>query len=155
LLLDSLNLDDDSILDDHADFSEAEACYGSPNMIQVQVAGGRGVDGSSIIETGKSLFRHAILTPLRCIEGEPATTHMNRCVAHVTSGNVAPIFPIPKSFVKTNIDKVDQINEEYEFLSVKGVEGTRPVARWEPRIRGRLFPLSVARTVQFQCRARS
>jgi hypothetical protein len=56
LLLDSLNLDDDSILDDHTDFTEANAFYGCPHMIQVQVAGGRGVDGSSIIESGKSLF---------------------------------------------------------------------------------------------------
>jgi hypothetical protein len=59
LLLDSLDLDDDSILDDHADFTEADALYGCPNVIQIQVAGGRGVGGSSIIESGKSLFRHS------------------------------------------------------------------------------------------------
>jgi hypothetical protein len=79
LLLDSLNLDDDSILDDHADFTETDAFYGCPHMIQVQVAGGRGVVGSSIIESGKSLFRHTSVTPVRCINGKSATIHANRC----------------------------------------------------------------------------
>jgi hypothetical protein len=79
LLFDSLDLDDDSILDDHADFTEADTFYGCPNMIQVQVAGRRGVAGSSIIESGKSLFRHTTVTPVRTSEHESATTVSNRC----------------------------------------------------------------------------
>jgi hypothetical protein len=112
LLLDSLNLDDDSILDDHTDFTEADAFYGCPHMVQVQVAGGRGVDGSSIIESGKSLFRHTSVTPVRCINGQSATIHANRCPAQVAIRNVQPILPTPKSFVKSDIDKVDQFNQE-------------------------------------------
>jgi hypothetical protein len=112
LLLNSLNLDDHSILDDHADFTVADTLYGCPNMIQVQVAGGRGVVGSSIIQTGKSLFRHTNVTPVCCINGQWATIHANRLSAEVTIRSVPPILPTPKSFVKSDIDKVDQFNQE-------------------------------------------
>jgi len=41
LFLDTLNLDDHSILDDHADFTVADAFNGRSNVFQVQFAGRR------------------------------------------------------------------------------------------------------------------
>jgi hypothetical protein len=78
LLLDSLNLDDNSILDDHADFTVADALNGCPNVIQIQIAGGRGWDGSSIIKSGKSLLRHIHLATVPCSHNGLATTYSNR-----------------------------------------------------------------------------
>jgi hypothetical protein len=40
LLLDALDLDDESILDDHADLAVLDALDGLPDLIQVEIAGG-------------------------------------------------------------------------------------------------------------------
>jgi hypothetical protein len=49
LLLHSLDLHNDAVLDDHADFTVSDALDGFPNMIQVEVAGWWRVGDSSVI----------------------------------------------------------------------------------------------------------
>jgi hypothetical protein len=51
LLLDSLDLDDDPILYDHAHFTVSDAFNGRLNVIQIEVAGGRFTDARTLIRS--------------------------------------------------------------------------------------------------------
>ena len=127
LLLNALDLDDYSVLDDHADLTKSNALDGCLNVIQIQIAGRWRAVTRSMIECGTSLSRHTYLTT-RCgpLHGRCRPARGN--VFGPTIHKAEPILPGPKSRVKTNIDNLDRVTREivYEELT-QAVAGSGPI----------------------------